>query len=123
VNIFIKFVMNSNYENLESSSSSFNKGEESEEKHDENIHKEGTFLGVFLPTASNVLGALIYVRDSSIISEIGLGINLLTWIIVVITLLFTILSVSALSTNGTIKGGGSYYLISRNLSPELGGFS
>jgi potassium/chloride transporter 9 len=95
--------------------------EDDGEKTHENVHKEGTFLGVFLPTASNVLGALIYVRDSSIISEIGLGVNLLTWLIVVVTLLFTILSTSALSTNGTVRGGGSYYLISRNLSPELGG--
>ena len=37
----------------------------------------------------------------------------------VVTILTT-LSMSAITTNGQIKGGGAYYLISRNLGPEFG---
>lgn len=33
---------------------------------------------------------------------------------------FTTLSMSAVATNGRVLGGGSYYLISRNLGPTLG---
>ena len=35
--------------------------------------------------------------------------------------LLTDLSLSAMATNGKISAGGTYYLISRSVGPELGG--
>lgn len=88
---------------------------------EETANKLGTFEGVFIPTTLNVLSILMFLRFGFILGQTGiLGMFFLLTISYGIDLLTT-LSVSAIATNGTVKGGGAYYMISRSLGPEFGG--
>lgn len=86
-----------------------------------NKDKLGTYGGVFVPTALNVLSILMFLRFGFILGQLGIictiGLLLLSYTIN----LLTTLSISAISTNGTVRGGGAYYMISRSLGPEFGG--
>ncbi|KAK0535124.1 hypothetical protein OC834_001622 [Tilletia horrida] len=83
--------------------------------------KLGTFMGVFLPVSLNILGIILFLRFGFILGQVGLlGALFLLAVSYGIDLLTT-LSLSAISTNGLVRGGGAYYLISRSLGPEFGG--
>ncbi|KZF24739.1 hypothetical protein L228DRAFT_281783 [Xylona heveae TC161] len=83
--------------------------------------KLGTFSGVFVPTTLNVLSILMFLRFGFILGQSGvvgmLGMLIASYLINLVTTL----SISAIATNGTVRGGGAYYLISRSLGPEFGG--
>ncbi|PGH15669.1 hypothetical protein AJ79_02263 [Helicocarpus griseus UAMH5409] len=83
--------------------------------------KLGTFSGVFVPTTLNVLSILMFLRFGFILGQAGvlgtLGMLAASYLIN----LLTTMSISAIATNGTVRGGGAYYLISRSLGPEFGG--
>ena len=83
--------------------------------------KLGTFSGVFVPTALNVLSILLFLRFGMILGQAGL-LGMLGMLMVAYGMnLITTLSISAIATNGTVRGGGAYYMISRSLGPEFGG--
>ena len=83
--------------------------------------KLGTFSGVFVPTSLNVLSILMFLRFGMILGQSGvvgmMGMLIASYIINLVTTL----SISAVASNGTVREGGAYYLISRSLGPEFGG--
>lgn len=83
--------------------------------------KLGTLAGVFVPVTLNVLSILMFLRFGFLLGQAGLlgmmGMLLAAYMIN----LLTTSSISAIATNGTVRGGGAYYLISRSLGPEFGG--
>lgn len=102
-------------------------------------HKLGTVSGVYIPVFLNIMSILMFLRFGIIIGSIGfMGIlgkadfqvinayHILTSLKGLLVTaycidLLTTLSLSAIASNGEVKGGGAYYLISRSLGPEFGG--
>lgn len=106
---------------LTNHSSSVLVGNQPDPKNDGKKAKLGTFEGVFLPTTLNVLSILMFLRFGFIIGQMGIMGSLLLLVMSYVIDILTVLSVSAISTNGTVRGGGAYYMISRSLGPEFGG--
>ncbi|KAF2854559.1 cation chloride cotransporter-like protein [Plenodomus tracheiphilus IPT5] len=83
--------------------------------------KLGTFAGVFVPVTLNVLSILMFLRFGFLLGQAGLVGMMGMLIAGYLINLLTTSSISAIATNGTVRGGGAYYLISRSLGPEFGG--
>ncbi|KAF5738346.1 cation-chloride cotransporter 1 [Tripterygium wilfordii] len=82
--------------------------------------KLGTMMGVFVPCLQNIMGIIYYIRFSWIVGMAGIGESLLLVAFCGLCTFLTGISLSAIATNGAMKGGGPYYLIGRALGPEVG---
>eukprot|EP00943_MAST-04B_sp_MAST-4B-sp1_P003479 g3479.t1 len=84
-------------------------------------NKLNMYFGVFQPCMLNIFGAILFLRLPWAIGHAGwLGV-LSMFVLAGVTVTLTTLSIAAISTNGTVRGGGAYYMISRSLGPEFGG--
>ncbi|PWZ26167.1 Cation-chloride cotransporter 2 [Zea mays] len=82
--------------------------------------KLGTLMGVFVPCLQNILGIIYYIRFTWIVGMGGIWQSLVLVAFCGACTFLTGLSLSAIATNGAMKGGGPYYLIGRALGPEVG---
>uniref|UniRef100_A0A8C7XLL7 Solute carrier family 12 member 3 n=1 Tax=Oryzias sinensis TaxID=183150 RepID=A0A8C7XLL7_9TELE len=81
----------------------------------------GWIIGVAMRVMVNIWGVILFLRLTWITSQAGI---VLTYVIIFISVLvtsLTALSISAIATNGRVVSGGTYFLISRTLGPEIGG--
>jgi len=83
--------------------------------------KMGTLMGVYLPCVQNILGVILFIRLTWIVGMAGILSSLGIVVLCCCTTLLTAISMSAVATNGVVPAGGSYFMISRALGPELGG--
>lgn len=80
-----------------------------------------TLNGCYVPCLLNIMGVILFLRLGWAIGEAGVGYVLIMFAVAETMTLLTVLSLSAMLTNGAMKGGGSYFMISRTLGPEFGG--
>ncbi|MEF8983705.1 MAG: amino acid permease [Bacteroidales bacterium] len=83
--------------------------------------KFGTFGGVFTPSVLTILGVILFLRYDVVVGNAGLWGALMILLLAKLFTFITTLSLSSISTNMQVKGGGSYYLISRSIGVEFGG--
>jgi len=83
--------------------------------------KFGWIVGVLVRCVLNIWGVMLFLRMSYIVGEAGVLQTVLIILMSTVVTTLTTTSMSAICTNGVVKGGGAYYLISRSLGPEFGG--
>lgn len=84
-------------------------------------NKFSTFGGVFTPSILTILGVIMFMRAGFVVGDGGVVNTLKILLVAKMITLLTTFSISAISTNMQVKGGGAYYLISRTLGAEFGG--
>lgn len=69
----------------------------------------------------NIWGVILFLRLSSVAANAGIIQGTLIILLASTCTVLTSMSMAAICTNGEVKGGGTYYMISRSLGPEFGG--
>ncbi|KAJ0397295.1 hypothetical protein ATCC90586_008810 [Pythium insidiosum] len=81
----------------------------------------GTINGVYVPCLLNIIGVILFLRLGWGVGQAGVEGMLFIFFMAELQAVLTVLSASTIASNGAMKGGGSYFLISRSLGPEFGG--
>uniref|UniRef100_M3ZFE5 Solute carrier family 12 member 10, tandem duplicate 1 n=1 Tax=Xiphophorus maculatus TaxID=8083 RepID=M3ZFE5_XIPMA len=81
----------------------------------------GWIIGVMVRCMLNIWGVILFLRLSWITSQAGIVLTCVIILMSVVVTSITALSISAIATNGRVKSGGAYFMISRTLGPEIGG--
>ncbi|OWA49967.1 Solute carrier family 12 member 2 [Hypsibius exemplaris] len=80
----------------------------------------GWIKGVLIWSILNLWGVMLFLRMAWMNAQAGMGLFLVIVLIGTVIAVLTSLSTSAISTNGEIGNGGTYFMISRSLGPEFG---
>lgn len=79
------------------------------------------FTGVFVPVFLNLVCVTFFIDLHRSIQTTGWFIGFLIFFLSLAMSYSTLISICVIATNGDMRDGGCYYLISRTLGPEIGG--
>lgn len=85
------------------------------------VVKFGWIKGVLVRNLLNIWGVILFLRLSWVAAHAGIIHGTLIILLASTCTTLTAMSMAAICTNGEVKGGGTYYMISRSLGPEFGG--
>ncbi|KAG7322290.1 hypothetical protein KOW79_013636, partial [Hemibagrus wyckioides] len=85
------------------------------------VVKFGWVKGVLVRCMLNIWGVMLFIRMTWIVGQAGIVCSCIIIFMATVVTSITGCSTSAIATNGFVRGGGAYYLISRSLGPEFGG--
>ncbi|XP_076876103.1 solute carrier family 12 member 2 isoform X2 [Brachyhypopomus gauderio] len=85
------------------------------------VVKFGWVKGVLVRCMLNIWGVMLFIRMTWIVGQAGVVCSCVIVAMATVVTSITGCSTSAIATNGFVRGGGAYYLISRSLGPEFGG--
>ncbi|XP_070400510.1 solute carrier family 12 member 3-like [Nothobranchius furzeri] len=88
---------------------------------DEAPPRFGWIEGVMIRCMLNIWGVILFLRLTWITSQAGIVLTCLIILMSVVVTVVTALSISAIATNGSVASGGTYFLVSRTMGPEIGG--
>lgn len=82
--------------------------------------KIGTLKGVYIPNVLQMIGVILFMRLGWILGHVGMAQMGCVIALASTLILVTSFSMTAIVSNMKMRGGGSYYLISRSLGVEFG---
>lgn len=81
----------------------------------------GAFEGVFVPTFLSIIGVILFLRLGTIVGSAGVLGTIVIIILAISLTAATALSLSSITTDIRIGGGGAYSIIRKTLGLEVGG--
>uniref|UniRef100_A0A914W7V0 Solute carrier family 12 member 3 n=1 Tax=Plectus sambesii TaxID=2011161 RepID=A0A914W7V0_9BILA len=83
--------------------------------------KLGWLEGVLMRCLLDILGVMLFLRITWVSGQAGALCGTLIVLLSATVTSLTTISMCAICTNGEVRGGGTYFMISRSLGPEFGG--
>ncbi|KAK7489742.1 hypothetical protein BaRGS_00019137 [Batillaria attramentaria] len=108
-------------EDLQEEKEDLEAGEKKSEKEIQPSEKKGWIQGVLVRCLLNIFGVMLFLRLTWITGQAGVGLATVIILLSSVVTTLTTMSMAAICTNGEVRGGGAYYMISRSLGPEFGG--